>query len=42
MAVAASFGRRKDKRSVLIKVVVIQVRKKRFDFDIQDFYFSKK
>ena len=42
MAVVAGFGRRKGKRSVLIEVVVVQVRKKRFDFDIRDFYFSEK
>ena len=42
MAVAAGFGRRKGKRSVLIEVVVVQVRKKRFDFGIRDFYFFEK
>ena len=42
MAIIVSFGRRKDKRSILIEVVIVQVRKKRFDFSIRDFYFSKK
>ena len=34
MAIVAGFGRRKGKRSILIEVVVVQIRKKRFDFGI--------